>query len=80
MGTLGYSVNEAFFFFKVKYIEKKKIEMQYCGGILANLFSGFYSIIGFIRLLFLSSLEVLMYSSTKEFKESLYSGAPNGNF
>ena len=23
MGTLGYSVNEAFFFFKVKYIEKK---------------------------------------------------------
>ena len=56
------------------------MEMQYCGGILANLFSGFYSIIGFMRLLFLSSLEVLMYSSTKEFKESLYSGAPNGNF
>ena len=44
----------------------------YIGQFIFGFF--FYSIIGFIRLLFLSSLEVLMYSSVKEFRESLYSG------
>ena len=70
----GVSGKRSFFFFIVKCIEKKK-NCSNVGAYWPIYFRFFfYSIIGFIRLLFLSSLEVLMYSSVKEFRESLYSG------
>ena len=41
MGTLGYSVNEAFFFFKVKYIEKKKNRNAVLWGYIGQFIFGF---------------------------------------
>ena len=51
-------------------------------GYIGQFIFGFLQYYRFyeVALIFLSSLEVLMYSSMKEFRESLYSGAPNGNF
>lgn len=73
----GVSGKRSFFFFIVKCIEKKKKKNCSNVGVYWPIYFRFffYSIIGFIRLLFLSSLEVLMYSSVKEFRESLYSGS-----
>ena len=49
-------------------------------GYIGQFIFGFLQYYRFYKLLFLSSLEVLMFSSMKEFRESLHSGALNGNF